>query len=279
MKKTLLYPILLFFVCSISLKAQNTKIQNQIDIYKKNKVKVTVLGVAHFDNPGQDVMNLKFDDVLAEKRQKEIQLVAEKLKEFQPTKIMVEVPPSYQNQIDQKYQAYLANNTTLNRNEVQQIGFRLAKMLNHQKLYCIDMNNDWFFDSLMVYAESKQQTQLIMTGFAEVQKSIQEDQAFLQAHTIGEYLLKINQQEIYEKSNAFYLSLFSRIGEGENYIGTELNVEWYRRNMKIFTNVLRLAEENDRILIIFGQGHVRLLQLFFQDTFDFEYINVDQYLK
>lgn len=56
------------------------------------KVPVMILGTYHLDSPGRDLQNLKVDDVLTPKRQKELDELVRKLAAFQPTKIAVEVP-------------------------------------------------------------------------------------------------------------------------------------------------------------------------------------------
>jgi hypothetical protein len=52
---------------------------------------VLVLATYHMDNPGRDVMNVQSDDVLTEKRQREIREFVNLLKRFKPTKIAVEM--------------------------------------------------------------------------------------------------------------------------------------------------------------------------------------------
>src|SRR5215211_6323958 len=53
---------------------------------------VLVIGSYHMSNPGLDVVNIKADDVLAPKRQREIEELATKLAAFKPTKVAVEIP-------------------------------------------------------------------------------------------------------------------------------------------------------------------------------------------
>jgi len=48
------------------------------------------VGSFHMNNPGRDVHNTKADDVLADKRQREIADIAKLIARFKPTKIMVE---------------------------------------------------------------------------------------------------------------------------------------------------------------------------------------------
>ncbi|MFN7118502.1 MAG: DUF5694 domain-containing protein [Saprospiraceae bacterium] len=276
MKSSLLITGLILFI-NITSFAQLVK--DRINIEPKTKVKVMILGMSHFGNPNQDVVNLQMDDVLAEKRQKEIQAVTDKLAKFKPTKIALEIQPEQQNKVDQNYKDYKNGKYQLRRNEAEQIGYRLAKQLDLPRVHCVDATNHWFFDSLMTYAAQHGQAQMMQNAFAPVMQMVQEEEAYLRTHTIGEHLLKLNDPKQILKSNAFYLSSFPKVGEGESYIGTELVADWYKRNMKIYTNVLRFAEEGDRILIIFGQGHARLLRHFFEDTFDFEIVEVTDYLK
>ncbi len=42
---------------------------------------------------------------------------------------------------------------------------------------------------------------------------------------------------------------------------------WYGRNLKIFTNLTRITESAaERILVLIGVGHVKLLQQFIADS-------------
>jgi hypothetical protein len=51
-----------------------------------------MLGSYHMSNPGADMFNLKADDVLAPKRQAEIQALVDRLAKWAPTKIAIEAP-------------------------------------------------------------------------------------------------------------------------------------------------------------------------------------------
>ena len=48
------------------------------------KPTIMILGSTHLDNPGLDVFNFKMDDVLAPKRQGEIEQIVQKLNSFRP---------------------------------------------------------------------------------------------------------------------------------------------------------------------------------------------------
>lgn len=111
-----------------------------------SKTEVLTLGTFHFNFPNLDVVQTsKKDqiDVLQPKFQKEIEAIVNKIARFRPTIIVIERPPSRQQQTDSLFNSYLSGNYALRRNEEEQIGFRLAKQLGIQKLYCVDEWGDF----------------------------------------------------------------------------------------------------------------------------------------
>ena len=128
----------------------------------KQPVKVLLLVVFHFENPGLDVAKFKNADILSEQRQKEVMLIVEKLKKFSPDKIFIEDLPENQDKIDSILNQYKKGNYTLRANETDQLGLRLAKELNLPALYAVDYRNaDFPFDSLMKSAAGAGQTDII----------------------------------------------------------------------------------------------------------------------
>jgi hypothetical protein len=59
-----------------------------------------------------------------------------------------------------------------------------------------------------------------------------------------------------------YLLWLTRVGGGDNYVGADLAGEFYKRNVRICTNLLRAVDvQHDRaIVLIIGQGHVAFLK-------------------
>src|SRR5262249_22889422 len=98
------------------------------------RAEVLVLGVYHMSNPGRDIFNTQADDVLTPKRQAEMSQVTAVLKKFNPTKIAVERDPGDKH-LAKDYSDYLAGKHELTRNEIEQIGFRLARELGHKSVF------------------------------------------------------------------------------------------------------------------------------------------------
>ena len=42
--------------------------------------------------------------------------------------------------------------------------------------------------------------------------------------------------------------------------GTQLLLQWYERNLMIYSNLQNLAEDGDRILLLIGSGRLKLLR-------------------
>ena len=89
-------------------------------------VEVMIVGGFHMSG-GHDMHNTVVDDVLAPKRQAEIQAVVNGIAKFKPTAMAVEWDAPY---VPPKYADYLAGKLATSHNEVVQLGFRLAKQQN-----------------------------------------------------------------------------------------------------------------------------------------------------
>jgi hypothetical protein len=244
----------LFFCCAALLTLGSVKAQNN------QPVKVLLLGVFHFDNPGLDVAKFKNADILSAERQKEVLEVVNKLKTFAPDKIFIEASPESQSKIDSQLMQYKAGKFTLGSGEAQQLGFRLAKELNLSTLYGIDYRDaDFPFDSLMKSAASAGQTPLI-DWVTKMIDSIQTAfNAALQKSTVGEMLAWENSLQANHEGVGFYFKLLPA-GKPGNHVGSYLTSEWWRRNMIIYENILKTLNGNEKkIVVIFGAGHTALL--------------------
>ena len=114
------------FIVGTAISDDHTDISTDSVEQKTQKPTIIILGSRHFANPGMDGTNTKMDDVLAPKRQREIEQLVTQLKAFQPTKIAIEADPARDTRVNASYQDYLAGTYELRRNESDQIGFRLA---------------------------------------------------------------------------------------------------------------------------------------------------------
>lgn len=241
-------------------------------------VQVMVLGTYHFDNPGRDLNNMKADDVTQPKRQAELEALAAALAEFRPTKVMIEAQPRSPDLVDAAYGRFTPADLRTNRNEIAQIGYRVAHRLGHKAVYAIDEQPgegepDYFpFDKVAAYAKEKGMDEALGAMMAQGAAITAEVEKMQQTMTVGEILLERNRPETTAREQAMYYG-FLRFGDADRQPGAELNAMWYMRNAKIFGKLMKAAGPGDRILVVYGTGHNYWLRHFAQTTAG--YVNVD----
>jgi hypothetical protein len=222
------------------------------------RAEVLVLGVYHMANPGHDVFNMHADDVLAPKRQQEIAELAAVLEKFKPTKIAVE--HDSQRKLNERYTKYLAGEYLLTANEIDQIGVRLAKDLGHSAIYAVDADGDFPLQRVINYAKATNQSAKLEAMMGDIGEMVKAQGEYLKTHTVLQTLLYMNSDAKVAQDVGFYYQE-ARYGEPGDYAGPDLLAEWYRRNVRIYNNVTKLATSpEDRILVIFGAGHLGWLR-------------------
>jgi hypothetical protein len=97
-----------------------------------------ILETYHMANPRLDVVNTAADDVLSERRQREIAEVIERLVAYAPTKLALETTPGHAVELNALHAAYRRGEHALTRDERQQLGFRLAARLGHSAIHGAD---------------------------------------------------------------------------------------------------------------------------------------------
>ncbi len=278
------YFFLLSWLLPISLSGQErfADLANLLTSFsEENRPQVMVIGTFHYkEYTGDDSGNTYTGnppDMMSTMRQQELDSLVNVLKTFKPTKVCIEVSKSNQERIDREFEQFKTEGSD-ERNEYIQLGFRLAKALDNERVYAVDMTNNWYMDSLMQYAMTNGQGQLLMKAGQVMPEFLEKHYDAMNGVHINEVYSKMNEYDELRAIHAFHQS-FAAIGKDDNYIGTNLYHDWMDRNNKIFTNVLRVAESKDRIVVIYGAAHVHSLKTLFKDSFDFDLVDVQEYLK
>lgn len=224
------------------------------------EVQVMLLGTYHFANPERDVIKQDIDDVLQPKRQSELEDLVTRLASWKPDRVAVEWPVSQADTARARYARYLAQTLPPNRNEVVQIGFRLASRLGHDAVYPID--DDSYLDlndSLKAVEQRRPEFKRTRDSIVAVlQKEAETTNAWMRTTTLREHLLRLNGDAALHAGNS--LGMFGgylHAGEGQNYGGPEFLTQWYARNFNMAHNLTRMLRPDvKRILVLVGSGHV-----------------------
>ncbi|HLI93531.1 MAG TPA: DUF5694 domain-containing protein, partial [Puia sp.] len=125
------------------------------------KIKVYLVGTFHFDGAAGDVYESARQDMKTAANQQQLDDLARKLARATPDKIFVEWNPDRQGYADTTYQLYLRNQFDLGNSEVYQVGYRLGKMLGHQRIYCVDAGGEVDYDSVVGDAAQYHQSEIL----------------------------------------------------------------------------------------------------------------------
>lgn len=255
----------------------------------KHKAKAMVLGVFHFHNPGLDSYKPKYAfNILETKRQEELEILLKQMAEYNPTKILVEWDRMKDDSIaNDRYQQYLNGTFSIEdkTNEVYQVGFKLAKKLGHKKIYCSDAAAEWLgvkmdWDNYDAEAYLKAKGQYEKSTRYNFQSFYEWLDSLKTVQTLSEHFAMLNNPKNRLKDHQAYLTDLVLEGAGDNYLGADGVTKWYRRNLRIFANAYDFTDfgQEERLLLIYGSGHVWQLRQFFMDSPDFEYIEPAKYL-
>lgn len=236
-----------------------------------------VVGMYHMDNPGRDVANLDADDVLAPRRQREIEAVARTLAAFAPTRVAIEFPRAKQQELDGRYARYRAGDYILGRSEDDQLGLRIAAMLALPRVDAVDWNGMPPVTGIEVIdyqagAQRLGQQDFLAAMRARLKTRAAADQRHLEQGSVGDMLRWLNGPERLRDSNAAYFD-YARIAGDDDYPGADWLQFWYGRNLKIFANLTRIAGPGERVLVIYGAGHAPLLRQFAQQSGYFDVVD------
>ena len=237
-------------------------------------IRVMLIATYHFSNPGQDVNNVKSVDVLAPQRQRELEAITQSLARFEPNSVAVEWPAAI---VDERYPKYLDGTLAVSRNEVVQLGFRLASARKLKRVHGLDVDGDFPFDPVVAWAASHGRQaeidRLLALGAAEVARI----SALQEKNSIGGVLGDMNQPAAIARNHSFYPTLLL-MGEDTEQPGAALVSAWYTRNLAICARLMQTAKPGDRIAVFYGQGHVYLLRQCLSEQSNVELVDALDYL-
>lgn len=212
-----------------------------------NAVQVLVLGSFHFNQTPDHY------DILSEDKQAEVGAVVDALAAFRPTKVAVEVEVRDSTRMDSLYRAYREGGHELAPNEYQQLGFRLAERMAHDRLWAIDFKYPWPQDKVDSFAERYDSAYVAYQEEWRRDLGARQDSLYRHA-SLSEILRWLNGPDFLSRLQAMRTRTME-VDAGGTYVGLEPETSIWHRNMRIFANLAHLAEPGDRIVVVYGAGH------------------------
>ena len=269
---------LFFFSCSNSNEKQPIKPMS--DYFPKEKAKVLVVGTFHLDYPGLDAHKTADEDkidVLIEPKKSEVTELVEYIKKFKPNKIAIEAYDSWN--ATEKLKQYKNGELRDKRDERYQIAMRVANEMQLDTLYGIDsgsMSDDLEkIDSTYIDTLFKDFDFQSDDPYEKYYKDwLDQEDKMIPKVNLLEYFKHINSKESHQYGYGVYL-----IGDFklDNERGADiLSSWWYNRNLRIFRKLQLITDSpNDRILLVFGNGHAAVLRQFLEASPEYEFVEFD----
>jgi hypothetical protein len=248
------------------------------------KTKIMTLGVYHFAYHNLDRVKTAEKDmisVLDEPYQSQIKSIAKSIEEFKPTIIAIELDLAKQRSVDSLYSLYKIGKLPPEKGEIYQLAYRIGKNLNLPKIYCV---NDWgrHYDNIQLLFKDNDRLDRFGNYIDSLDKAEGKELYSKKVENIVQELIELNNPvKIKEDLNSYLTKGFTYEETPGDFTGVDFETgRWFSRNLRIFRNIQRIPRTpEDRILVIFGVGHMNLLNPFFDSSKEFELVSPVEYLK
>lgn len=245
--------------------------------------KVLLVGTFHFGYPGLD--EHKTDeaykiDILSPQKQKEVKELVDYIARFKPTKIMVESGPNT-GYLMHEYRRWKKGEDELDRQEIDQICYRLLDQFHLDTLYGVDAAS-----FSRQYSRSAKDSASVNPIFRKIYANTDVavsdyddrywewydlDDKWTYEMPLLEYFKYQNSDIVINRMHGHYILS----DESKDYNAVDgLALNWYSRNLRIFKNIQTIdTDENDRILVLFGAGHLAILKQQFSASPEYDLVS------
>jgi len=285
--KKLIIPLLAFLLISCTQQESEPKqkqISNELksasEFYPKERAQVLVVGTFHFDYPGLDELKTQDSDkidVLKEPKKTEVTALVEYIKKFKPNKIAIEAHPGYG--WNKKFKEYLEGKHRDQRGERYQLAMRIASETGLDTLYTVDastLKSDIIEKDSNLYKSltNKIDWETDDPYWDVAEKYFEYEEAQVKNTHLLDYFKHMNTREGHNTNFGLYLTGGYSSGNGQG--ADHFTMWWYNRNARIFANIINITESpDDRILVIFGNGHAAILRQFFEASPQYDFLEFD----
>ena len=211
---------------------------------------IVLVGTFHFEQVGE----------LIQQKEDEVKELVDFLAKYKPTKIALEWEKKDENKLNDEYRN---SNGHYAIDEIQQIGFRLAQNLQHDKLYAVNWSGQLNQEDMTIL------NQEIQDSYPDVLK-VMEDTISSAPVICSDSLLtdsyrKLNDTEAIKELEKMYLSLVNVVDNKQEMIGFNFLNKFTERELMIFKNTVDISTNSseERILLLIGSDHLwQLTKLF-----------------
>jgi len=273
MAKTLLLALTFMLITTVSISQTNPRSGTNLE-----RIKVLNLGVFHFGIT-PDANKTEYDEN-DKKNLREIKEITKALAKFNPTVILVEVVPGHQDILEQEYEKYKRNPSSLTKfsgTETELLGFEVGRLANTTKIFGIDHKLNYMY-SADDFAKSLDAKNYFLVS--ERLENYSEKRNDVKEIGLKKKLLSMNTENYYDYLINVNADLLTYANSEEEFEGADQAAKFYQRNLRMYANINKLElDTNDRILIISGAAHASFFHKFMSRSPIYELVDWEKFLK
>lgn len=288
MKKTINTLLFIALICcAFDATAQRPPDPDSILVGQRKQPAILMIGSFHFSYYNFDAHKTDKNaqvDIKAKEKQQELEELMNYIYRFKPTKIAVEGGRN-SGYLMKRYRAYRAGTRELGKDEMEQIGFRLLQKFNLDTIYGV---NDGTLSYSLQSSKDSNTLRPILDSiykdwdfrsddtFSTLYKQWYDykDQLALKLPLL-DFFKYFNSDKVLDRGLGAYL-----IGDftlGDTRGADALAMHWFSRNLRIYRHIQQIATSpDDRILVLFGQGHIQILKQFFECSPEFRLVKFNE---
>lgn len=243
-------------------------------LFAQRNTEVILIGTYHMAGTSDKIkVDTNQDNILSDERQKQLNELLNVLSEYKAEKIYVENEPERQFYWDSIYKAYNDNNIISLKNEIFQIGIRLASKLNLKNgVLCVDWHlASSKFESDRLYALYCEHIHKLSDSIGVIPEySIYDKLVMDDIIAFNHEIPKMHLISVFEKLNSeaylkklFYGNITTYLDENAEGMGTFWAQYQMMRNYNIYSNIIKdiLKDKPNKVLILYGAGHIEALRM------------------
>jgi hypothetical protein len=270
---------LLIAVATLILFGCNTEIKNEKE-YRKTKenakteidgkIRVLNFGTAHLSQTSD--ANSSQIDLNDPNEKADLKKLVEKIVQFKPTIICLELEPKNNDYIVSTYSDYVKDQTNrLNySDELNSIGLEVARLSGTNRIYGIDSQTGFDYPSLIEIANKKVADSFYILQVMDNYQRVNTLKFKDQFRTINTRDYKMETFDLYN-----FLATQHTTGNQE---GVDEIAKFYQRNLKMYSNLNDIEmTENDRVFILLGATHTAYFDVFLENSPKFQLENPNEY--
>lgn len=243
---------------------------------RKSGAQILLLSTFHFANPSLDVVKHSVCDVLSKESQSYIEELSTKVSQFRPTHVLLEYDIVEDVDVNAKYAKYLNSEFSLEKSEVDQLGFRIAKLSGLSRVESFDdRKTPWLaknlFDDLKNEPQVEQRFNNAVKEFTDIEVQMHS------TDSLRDILRQYNNPQ-YENLNKSLYLITNVVGVNNSFSGADASASWWHRNFRMLARIQKFASTGQRVLVIGGQGHIAVIKDLLRYDLSVNVMDVHRYL-